>query len=341
MRLQLHALAYNLANFLRTLSFPEAVSHWSMTTLRNRLVKIGAKIVRHGRSITFQMGRAYGKCRALPFVTNLSLMPSLTAPHRASRKRVGVGLELRGCAGHRRFTGNAGPRTFPPGNVRIGRPPDRPRVGRAGRRNPVPVFLDENMMGRDDAVAGFPHLLLCMGFVARTNNDLWGVHLASPNSSQETFLAFWQWARGKGLAKAAITEIYGCCNRAIRYGRSNPAGAWAEEMQWFANALGVWHGVAYGFDTGILAPTDGTYVEYRWQLAAMCRIFYKLNEQTAPTGPSQMMRDDPNSDVRVFRGVVNRAITYNHYVHRRPGIAVINGALDEVNYAQRLSQVPV
>ena len=54
-RLQLHALAYNLANFLRTLTLPEAVSHWSMTTLRDRLVKIGAKIVRHGRSITFQI----------------------------------------------------------------------------------------------------------------------------------------------------------------------------------------------------------------------------------------------------------------------------------------------
>jgi len=54
-RLQLHTLAYNLGNFLRTLILPEAVSHWSMTTLRDRLVKIGAKIVRHGRSITFQM----------------------------------------------------------------------------------------------------------------------------------------------------------------------------------------------------------------------------------------------------------------------------------------------
>jgi len=31
------------------------VAQWSMTTLRERLVKIGAKIVRHGRSITFQM----------------------------------------------------------------------------------------------------------------------------------------------------------------------------------------------------------------------------------------------------------------------------------------------
>ncbi|MFZ3005226.1 MAG: IS1380 family transposase [Phenylobacterium sp.] len=54
-RLQLHALAYNLANFLRTLTLPNEVSHWSMTTLRDRLVKIGAKVVRHGRSITFQM----------------------------------------------------------------------------------------------------------------------------------------------------------------------------------------------------------------------------------------------------------------------------------------------
>ena len=54
-RPQPHALAYNLANFLRTLTLPEAVSHWSLTTLRDRLAKIGAKIVRHGRSITFQM----------------------------------------------------------------------------------------------------------------------------------------------------------------------------------------------------------------------------------------------------------------------------------------------
>ena len=54
-RLQLHALAYNLGNFLRTLALPEAVEQWSLTTLREKLVKIGAKIVRHGRYVTFQM----------------------------------------------------------------------------------------------------------------------------------------------------------------------------------------------------------------------------------------------------------------------------------------------
>ena len=53
-RLQLHALAYNLGNFLRTLALPEAVEHWSLTTLREKLIKIGTKVVRHGRYITFQ-----------------------------------------------------------------------------------------------------------------------------------------------------------------------------------------------------------------------------------------------------------------------------------------------
>jgi hypothetical protein len=54
-RLQLHALAYNLANFMRTLALPEAVKQWSLTSLREKLVKIGAKVVRHGRYVIFQM----------------------------------------------------------------------------------------------------------------------------------------------------------------------------------------------------------------------------------------------------------------------------------------------
>ena len=63
-RLQLHALAYNLGNFLRTLALPEAVEHWSLTTLREKLVKIGAKVVRHGRYITFQLAEV-AICREL------------------------------------------------------------------------------------------------------------------------------------------------------------------------------------------------------------------------------------------------------------------------------------
>jgi len=54
-RLQLHALAYNLGNFLRTLATPEPISDWSMTTLREKLIKIGAKVVGHARYVAFQM----------------------------------------------------------------------------------------------------------------------------------------------------------------------------------------------------------------------------------------------------------------------------------------------
>ncbi len=39
----------------RTLVMPEAVEHWSLTTLREKLVKTGAKVVRHGRYVTFQL----------------------------------------------------------------------------------------------------------------------------------------------------------------------------------------------------------------------------------------------------------------------------------------------
>ena len=54
-RLQLHALDHNLDNLMRTLALPKEVEHWSLTTLREKLVKIGAKVVRHGRYVTFQL----------------------------------------------------------------------------------------------------------------------------------------------------------------------------------------------------------------------------------------------------------------------------------------------
>jgi hypothetical protein len=54
-RLQLHALAYNLGNFLRTLATPEPIKDWSLTSLKDKLIKIGAKVVSHGRYVVFQM----------------------------------------------------------------------------------------------------------------------------------------------------------------------------------------------------------------------------------------------------------------------------------------------
>jgi hypothetical protein len=54
-RLQLFALAYNMGNFLRRLALPRGVKHWSLTTLREKLIKIGAKVVTHARYVVFQM----------------------------------------------------------------------------------------------------------------------------------------------------------------------------------------------------------------------------------------------------------------------------------------------
>ena len=54
-RLQLFALAYNLANFLRQLVLPKPIKGWTLTTLREKLVKIGATVVAHAKYKVFQL----------------------------------------------------------------------------------------------------------------------------------------------------------------------------------------------------------------------------------------------------------------------------------------------
>jgi hypothetical protein len=77
-RLQLHVLAYNLANFMRTLAMPDPIKDWSLTSLKEKLIKIGAEVVSHGRYVTFQMAEV-----AVPrqmFQEILSLIARLRAP---------------------------------------------------------------------------------------------------------------------------------------------------------------------------------------------------------------------------------------------------------------------
>jgi hypothetical protein len=44
-----------MANFFRTLVLPDEIERWSLTTLREKVVKIGAKVIAHVRSTVFQM----------------------------------------------------------------------------------------------------------------------------------------------------------------------------------------------------------------------------------------------------------------------------------------------
>ena len=77
-RLQLHALAYNLGNFMRTLAMPKAAEPWSLTSLREKLIKIGAKVVSHGRYVTFQLAEV--SVSRQMFAEILSLIGRLRAP---------------------------------------------------------------------------------------------------------------------------------------------------------------------------------------------------------------------------------------------------------------------
>ena len=82
MRLQLHALAYNLGNFMRTLAMPKTAESWSLTSLR------GAKVVSHGRYVTFQMAEVAVSRQT--FQEILSLIARLRAALAPHEERWGV-----------------------------------------------------------------------------------------------------------------------------------------------------------------------------------------------------------------------------------------------------------
>jgi hypothetical protein len=48
-RLWLSVLAYNLGNLWRRLVLPKKIENWSLTSLQQRLVKTGGRLVKHAR----------------------------------------------------------------------------------------------------------------------------------------------------------------------------------------------------------------------------------------------------------------------------------------------------
>jgi hypothetical protein len=48
-RLQLSLLAYNLGNLWRRLVLPKRIDNWSLTSLQQRLVKTGGRLIKHAR----------------------------------------------------------------------------------------------------------------------------------------------------------------------------------------------------------------------------------------------------------------------------------------------------
>jgi hypothetical protein len=79
-RLQLHALTYSLGNFMRVLAMLRTAERWSLTGLGEELIKIGAKVVSHGRYVTFQMAEVAAPrqmfAEILSPIARLSLPPA-------------------------------------------------------------------------------------------------------------------------------------------------------------------------------------------------------------------------------------------------------------------------
>jgi hypothetical protein len=75
-RLWLSVLAYNLGNLWRRLALPKGISNWSLTSLQQRLVKTGGRLIKHARYYWLLLAESHltrrlfggmlGKVAALP-----------------------------------------------------------------------------------------------------------------------------------------------------------------------------------------------------------------------------------------------------------------------------------
>jgi hypothetical protein len=228
----------------------------------------------------------------------------------------------------------------------------------------MPIYLDENMMGADTSVIGFPHLLLCMGVVCATDEKLFGIHLTDVGDAQKVMPHFATWLGAQGVGTNDIRTIYTSANMAVRYGKdisvTTRIARRREELGALGNTLG-YKGKIYFFDGSIIVPKDGYYAEFRAKHTTnRCRIFYKRNEKmvytttlsgqgalpetrlvvVGSTTPSRVRRDgtiDPEIVIPDKLQNINRATTVA--VGKRSGFH--SGVPHELDYANRLISITV
>jgi hypothetical protein len=66
-RLVLSLLTYNLGNLWRRLALPKPIENWSLTSLEQRLVKAGGRLVKHARYYYYWLVPAEGDLTRRPF----------------------------------------------------------------------------------------------------------------------------------------------------------------------------------------------------------------------------------------------------------------------------------
>ncbi len=202
------------------------------------------------------------------------------------------------------------------------------------------VYLNESQAGCDNALVGFPHLLVCMGVVLETGAWLYGFHFDVPGESQAQAAAFAAFIADRGGTVANGVRLYGCANWSSRYGGGGK-DAWRTEMRNIATVLG-YHGQVSGFNTAIINPQDGTYVEYLPDYAQQrCRIYYKRNEKMDYT--TTAVANLPNRNIAGYRMNANgQMVPRTGYVTYTSDAQIQatqsnHGQLHELNYFLRLT----
>jgi hypothetical protein len=79
-RLWLSAIAYNLGNLWRRLALPQRIGDWSLTSLQQRLVKTGGRLVKHARYYWLLLAESHLTRRL--FASRLGRIAGLPVPAR-------------------------------------------------------------------------------------------------------------------------------------------------------------------------------------------------------------------------------------------------------------------
>ena len=77
-RLWLSVIAYNLGNLWRRLALPQRIGNWSLTSLQQRLVKTGGRLVKHARYYWLCLAESHLTRRL--FGTMVGRIEALTLP---------------------------------------------------------------------------------------------------------------------------------------------------------------------------------------------------------------------------------------------------------------------
>jgi hypothetical protein len=75
-RLWLSIIAYNLGNLWRRLALPVGISDWSLTSLQQRLVKTGGRLVKHARYYWMVLAEGHlTRTRFAAMLRRIALLP--------------------------------------------------------------------------------------------------------------------------------------------------------------------------------------------------------------------------------------------------------------------------